>query len=191
MDQLQEATAAGSISGLRGRVRELLARPQHTHVELPRSEQQSRVEIGSRVHERWRIQSEQGTVGTVPVLCVHGGSTSSGGAGSRRRPAVVFLHGTGSRKEDLLPELERYADRRYIACAVDSRYHGERGSFGDYVAALVAAVETGEQQLAAGADPSTWTGERPFMYDTVHDLRAVVDWLVGAKPRDRRRRTSR
>ena len=54
-----------------------------------------------------------------------------------RRPQV--LHGTGGTKEQMLPILTRYANNNYLACSIDSRYHGQRGSPREYSAALIEA----------------------------------------------------
>jgi hypothetical protein len=66
---------------------------------------------------------------------------------------VIWLHGTGSSKDDMRQFLRHYADRGAIACAVDTRYHGKRGTPASYTAALQQAWATGD--------------ERPFIYDSV------------------------
>eukprot|EP01052_Picozoa_sp_SAG31_P012038 SAG31_NODE_694_length_12769_cov_8.102447_13_plen_375_part_00 len=121
-----------------------------------------------RVRQRWHLHSEPSAVGVVPLLCVfHPQQRGT----PDRRPVVIVMHGTGSRKEEVSGHLERFADQGYLGVAVDSRYHGDRaGSFKDYIVALIAAFEAGERGDA--------TAEHPFMYDTVSDMVKVLDWLV-------------
>jgi dienelactone hydrolase len=89
----------------------------------------------------------------------------------RRRPAVIALHGTGGRKEGMLPFLKELAKRGLIGVAIDARYHGARsgGAKGAtaYNEAIVRAWKT-----RPGAKH-----EHPFYYDTVWDLWRTVDYL--------------
>lgn len=82
-------------------------------------------------------------------------------------PVVVALHGTGGKKEDELPLLERLAGLGFLAVAIDGRYHGARTRVGkgssEYVDAILRAYRG--------------SGEHPFLYDTVWDLMRLVDWL--------------
>lgn len=105
------ATAAGltPLPLLRQRVRSLLARPVPPGLAPPRLLGAAADQAGGLWRERWRLQSEAGALGDVPVLCV-----SPAPPAARRRPAVVFLHGTGSRKEDLAPQLKRCAWRHSL-----------------------------------------------------------------------------
>jgi predicted esterase len=84
-----------------------------------------------------------------------------------RRAAVIALHGTGGRKEGVLPLLRRLAHAGFVAVAIDGRYHGARAPSGkssiDYNAAIVRAYRTG--------------AEHPFFYDSVWDVMRLVDWL--------------
>lgn len=85
-----------------------------------------------------------------------------------RLPVVIQLHGTGGRKESLLPRLKMLADRGFMAIAVDGRYHGEReGERGTltsaYTSAIFNAYKTGR--------------EHPFFYDTVLDVMRLIDYL--------------
>ena len=87
---------------------------------------------------------------------------------SIRRPVVIQLHGTGGRKEQLLPRLALLATHGFVAVAIDARYHGERsgtatGSLSPYSTALFDAYKTGR--------------EHPFFYDTVLDVMRLVDYL--------------
>jgi dienelactone hydrolase len=81
-----------------------------------------------------------------------------------RRPVVIVLHGTGDRKEGMLPLLEGFADRGFLAVAIDARHHGERAAGpNDYVRAILQAYRTGHGH--------------PFLYDTVWDVMRLVDYL--------------
>jgi dienelactone hydrolase len=85
-----------------------------------------------------------------------------------RRPVVIQLHGTGGRKEQLLPKLALLAKHGFVAVAIDARYHGERsgnatGPLSPYSAAILDAYKNGR--------------EHPFFYDTVLDVMRLVDYL--------------
>jgi len=87
-----------------------------------------------------------------------------------RRPVVIQLHGTGGRKEQLLPRLAALANRGFVAVAIDGRYHGEREGEGEgralssaYTTAIFNAYKTGR--------------EHPFFYDTVLDVMRLIDYL--------------
>ena len=84
-----------------------------------------------------------------------------------RRPAIILLHGTGARKEELLATMRTLADRGFVCAAIDSRHHGERirdGSGNDqYFAAMLEAYRTGKGG--------------PYLYDTVWDVMRLVDYL--------------
>jgi dienelactone hydrolase len=85
-----------------------------------------------------------------------------------RLPVVIQLHGTGGRKEQLLPRLAMLADRGFVAVAIDGRYHGERtgtatGLETPYTTAIFNAFKTGR--------------EHPFFYDTVLDVMRLIDYL--------------
>jgi predicted esterase len=91
-------------------------------------------------------------------------SEKSGG----RRPVVIQLHGTGGRKEQLLPRLTMLANRGFVAVAIDGRYHGERtgtvtGLDSPYTTAIFNAFKNGR--------------EHPFFYDTVLDVMRLIDYL--------------
>ena len=65
-----------------------------------------------------------------------------------------MLHGTGGTKEQMLPILTRYANNNYLACSIDSRYHGERGSPREYSAALIEAFRANAAgEVGAECDP--------------------------------------
>ena len=88
-------------------------------------------------------------------------------AGSQgRRPVVIALHGTGGSKSALTALCRKFAERGFIAVAIDGRYHGERKSGKgqrDYDDAIVRAWRG--------------SGEHPFFYDTVWDVMRLVDYL--------------
>jgi len=89
--------------------------------------------------------------------------------GGPRRAVVIALHGTGGSKEGMRGELERYADRGWIAVSMDARHHGERavpipGLSNPYQSAMLRAYRTGEGH--------------PYLYDTVWDVLRLVDYLV-------------
>jgi Ca2+-binding EF-hand superfamily protein/dienelactone hydrolase len=158
---------------LRTRVLSLLERPSAPLA--PTSVSDTKAQDGFR-HERWRLQSEPGDHGVVPVLLV--------GPPKRSKvplPVVVVLHGTHGSKDDMLPHLQRYAGLGFLACAIDSRYLGERGGDDAYVEALLAAFHSNRTtKNAKKRKPKKKGGgaaQRPFMYDTVWDLMRLADWL--------------
>jgi dienelactone hydrolase len=87
--------------------------------------------------------------------------------GTGRQPVVALLHGTGTKKEELLPAMRTLADRGFATAAIDSRHHGERitkGSGNDqYFAAMLETYRTGKGG--------------PYLYDTVWDVLRLVDYL--------------
>jgi dienelactone hydrolase len=109
-------------------------------------------------HISLSVEPSQRVIGLV--LKAHG---STG-----RLPVVIQLHGTGGRKEQLLPRLMTLANRGFIAVAIDARYHGERagnapGLETPYSTAIFNAYKT--------------QSERPFFYDTVLDVMRLIDYL--------------
>ena len=85
-----------------------------------------------------------------------------------RLPVVIQLHGTGGRKETMLPRLMTLANRGFLAIAIDSGYHGERagnapGLETPYTTALYNAYKSGR--------------EHPFFFDTVLDVMRLIDYL--------------
>jgi dienelactone hydrolase len=94
-----------------------------------------------------------------------------------RRPAIILLHGTGARKEELLATMRTLADRGFVCAAIDSRHHGERiraGSGNDqYFAAMLETYRTGKGG--------------PYLYDTVWDVMRLVDYLGTREDVDPRR----
>jgi dienelactone hydrolase len=86
---------------------------------------------------------------------------------TERQPAIVLLHGTGGKKEELLPNMRTLADRGFATAAIDSRHHGARitkGSGNDqYFGAMLDTYRTGKGG--------------PYLYDTVWDAMRLVDYL--------------
>jgi len=113
--------------------------------------------------ERWRVVSEPLPLGGVPVLSAKPLRLRQGA----RLPAIVVMHGTGGRKEDMQEYLAHFARLGTFAVSFDMRYHGERGGIADYHRALIAAWR------ARGAN------ERPFIFDMAWDCIAVVDAIAG------------
>ncbi|CAK8568853.1 unnamed protein product [Lathyrus sativus] len=112
------------------------------------------------VEENLYLNVEYGDQGKLPMLIL-----SLKECDTKLRPAVVFNHSTDTCKEYMRPLLEAYASRGYIAIAVDSRYHGERGKGANaYQEALIYAWKTGCKM--------------PFIYDTVWDLIKLADYLT-------------
>jgi dienelactone hydrolase len=85
-----------------------------------------------------------------------------------RRAVVIALHGTGGSKEGMRALLETYADRGFLAIAIDAPHHGERatpipGLPNAYQSAMLRAYRTGERH--------------PYLYDTVWDVIRLIDYL--------------
>jgi dienelactone hydrolase len=84
-----------------------------------------------------------------------------------RLPAVILLHGTGSRKESNLALAKRLAERGFLAIMPDGRYHGERSKKGtgtdDYFPAIAQAFKDGKSH--------------PWLYDTIYDVLRLIDYL--------------
>lgn len=92
--------------------------------------------------------------------------------GVKPYPAVVFLHGTGGKKEDNKAMLYQLSKRGIMGVAIDARFHGERikgGAHGskEYVAAATAAWENKDKTRQT----------HPFLYDTAFDLWRTIDFL--------------
>lgn len=98
----------------------------------------------------------------VPVLILEKGPRRD------RHAVVIALHGTGGSKESMRPLLQAYADRGFMAVAMDARHHGERarpipGLANAYQSAMLEAYRTGHGH--------------PYLYDTVWDVLRLVDYL--------------
>jgi dienelactone hydrolase len=94
-----------------------------------------------------------------------------------RRPVVIILHGTGGNKEGMRALLTPYAERGFVAVAIDGRYHGERTKTGrgsaEYSEAMLRTYRTGK--------------EYPFLYDTVWDVMRLLDYLETRQDVDAKR----
>ena len=93
--------------------------------------------------------------------------------GAKSYPAVIFLHGTGGKKEDNQKFLYQLVKRGIIGVSIDARFHGERiagGAHGskEYVAAATAAWENKDKAHQT----------HPFLFDTAFDLWRVTDYLI-------------
>ncbi|UOE52297.1 acetylxylan esterase [Mucilaginibacter sp. SMC90] len=102
--------------------------------------------------------------------------------GTKPYPAVIFLHGTGGKKEDNKKMLYQLVKRGIMGVAIDARFHGERiagGAHGsrEYVAAATAAWEN--------KDKANQT--HPFLFDTAFDLWRVTDYLTSRPDVDAKR----
>ncbi len=118
--------------------------------------------------ERLSFASEKkadGTTERVPTLVVRPSDDS------KRRPAVIALHGTGGTKEGMRPWLNELAGRGFVAVAIDGRYHGERSGGGKGTEAYNRAI-VGAWRAGPG-EPQ----EHPFYYDTCWDIWRAVDYL--------------
>jgi dienelactone hydrolase len=90
-------------------------------------------------------------------------------AAKDRRPVVIFLHGTGSRKEEFLALMRTFADRGFASAAIDARHHGAR---------IVAKSGSDNAQYFAAMLETYRTGKgRPYLYDTVWDVMRLIDYL--------------
>ena len=121
---------------------------------------QPRTDSGSHRAEDFSFASEAGE--RVPGIFLTAASAKD------RRPVVIFLHGTGSRKEEFLAIMRTFADRGFATVAIDARHHGARiirGTDNDqYYAAMLETYRTGKG--------------RPYLYDTVWDVLRLVDYLA-------------
>ncbi|MDN3582032.1 alpha/beta hydrolase [Mucilaginibacter flavus] len=102
--------------------------------------------------------------------------------GAKAYPAVIFLHGTGGRKEDNKKFMYQLVKRGIMGVAIDARFHGERipgGAHGskEYVAAATAAWENKDKAHQT----------HPFLFDTAFDLWPVTDYLVSRPDVDAKR----
>jgi dienelactone hydrolase len=134
-------------------------------IERPRvplaPETQPRIDSGLYRAEQFSFASEAGE--RVPGVFFTSTSAKS------RRPVVIFLHGTGSRKEEFLALMRTFADRGFASAAIDARHHGAR---------ITTKYGSGNAQYFAAMLETYRTGKgRPYLYDTVWDVMRLVDYL--------------
>lgn len=94
---------------------------------------------------------------------------------ARSFPVVIFLHGTGGKKDgkDIRNVLYQLTKRGIMGVAIDARYHGERipgGAHGskEYVEAITKAWQNKDKAHQT----------YPFFFDTAYDLWRLTDYLV-------------
>ena len=124
--------------------------------------------------ERWELQTAerlQVLLAQAPAAPTAPTAPAASAASRSSLPAVLFLHGTGSSADQVIPHLAGYARAGFVAVGFDSCYHGSRGAPADYSAALVRAWK------APGS-------EHPFIYDSTFDLLTVVDFIASLKQVD-------
>ena len=126
---------------------------------------------GAFVVERGEFRSDARTV--VPFLVYKPAAVKG------RLPAVVVLHGTGGRKDDMAGVLRDLAGRGFVAIAIDARYHGERVSGGAH-----GSTEYQEAITRAWRETNPARQEHPFYYDTVYDLWRTADYLQSRRDVD-------
>lgn len=155
-----EAPAYPPVDQVRADFRKLLDRPKgELNPEFKSEEKNGRVvEVGA-------FLSEPGE--KVPTLLI-----KKAGAGGKL-PVVVCLHGTGGTKAGQTKLLEQFADRGYLAVAIDARYHGGRIPGG-----AKGAQQYNEAALRAWHAKPGEKQEHPFWYDTAYDLWRLVDYLL-------------
>ena len=125
------------------------------------AEAQPRGDGGPYRAEQFSFASEAGE--RVPGILLNAKSATG------RRPVIILLHGTGSRKEEFLALMRTLADRGLATAAIDARHHGARLSpasgapNAQYYAAMLETYRTGKG--------------RPYLYDTVWDVMRLVDYL--------------
>jgi predicted esterase len=106
-----------------------------------------------------------GTIERVPTLLVRPEDTT------RRRPAVIVLHGTGGSKEGLKSGLDELARKGFVAVSIDGRYHGERAKGLKGTEAYLQAITRAWRSKPG--EPQ----EHPFYYDTCWDVWRTIDYL--------------
>jgi dienelactone hydrolase len=122
---------------------------------------QPRIDAGAYRAEAFSYATEAGE--RVP------GVFFKAAAAKDRRPVVIFLHGTGSRKEEFLALMRTFADRGFASAAIDARHHGAR---------IAPKYGPGNEQYFAAMLETYRTGKgRPYLYDTVWDVMRLVDYL--------------
>jgi dienelactone hydrolase len=136
---------------------EMIARPR---VPLA-AETRPRMDAGSYRSEHFTFASEAGE--RVPGIFLTSARAKD------RRPVVIFLHGTGGRKEEFLASMRTFADRGFATAAIDARHHGAR---------IARDSGAGNAQYYSAMLDTYRTGKGgPYLYDTVWDVMRLVDYL--------------
>ena len=120
--------------------------------------------------EQWTLRSEPSKQGLIPLLVARPPDDKHS-SNQKAYPCVIVSHGTGSNKNQMEPYLASLVAHGFIGLAFDSRYHGDRAKhpINDYYAALVRSyVQKG-------------LVERPFIYDTIHDVQHILTFLGNRK----------
>ena len=145
------------VAQIRAAFLQMIARPR-----VPLApETQPRIDAGAYRAEQFSFASEAGE--RVPGVFL------KSAAANGRRPVVIFLHGTGSRKEEFRPLMRTFADRGFATAAIDARHHGSR---------IAPTHGSGNAQYFAAMLETFRTGKgRPYLYDTVWDVMRLIDYL--------------
>lgn len=96
------------------------------------------------------------------------------GAGNKKLPVVICLHGTGGSKDvaQIKELLMRFSKLGFMAVAIDARYHGERRNAVDGNNSYTQAI------IKAWRSKDAAHQEHPFFLDTAYDLWKLVDYLI-------------
>ncbi len=129
---------------------DLIDRPR---VELA-AESRPRPDSGFYVAEDFTFASEAGE--RVPGIFLKSASAKD------RRPVVIFLHGTGARKDGQLGLMRTLADRGFATVSIDARHHGGRITTGteldQYFNAMLQTYRTGKGILICMTPSGTSCG---------------------------------
>ncbi len=109
------------------------------------------------------------------------GILMEGKDGVGKRPVVIYLHGTGGRKEDGLPLMRELAGRGFVMVAIDAPYHGARTTAAKGVDYQDAILRAWKGEKVDGRQ------EHPFFFDTVWDQMRLIDYLVTRADVDEKR----
>ena len=120
--------------------------------------------------EQWTLRSEPSKQGLIPMLVARPPDDKHSST-QKAYPCVIVSHGTGGNKNQMEPYLVSLVAHGFIGLAFDSRYHGDRAKhpINDYYAALVRSYD--QKGLV----------ERPFIYDTIHDVQHILTFLDSRK----------
>lgn len=108
----------------------------------------------------FKFTSEEGQ--RIPGIVIH--SAVVGG----KVPCVILLHGTGGKKEGMIPHMKKLAAKGCAVAAMDARWHGERA--GD-----APGTERYNREILKKFKGETKT--YPLYWDTVWDAMRLIDIL--------------